>query len=142
MGAPHLNNVLAAIERDVAGADIAIMLDIDGYVAEGPGYNIMMAKDGVIYTPTTRNALPGVTLAALIELARRDGYTVIETDRMEVFDLCTADEFWTTSSMLFMLPVTEIDGRKIGDGKAGPIMMRLRQLLVEEMDKEVERFFG
>jgi branched-chain amino acid aminotransferase len=136
----YLNSVLGAIEVTASGANIGIATDNDGYVTEGIGYNVFIVKDGKLYTPpVTRDLLPGTTRAAIIEVARRDGYDVAEAD-FDVLALCSADEVFICSSMEFCGPVVEIDGRKIGDGKPGPITERTRELLVAELDREAKRF--
>jgi branched-chain amino acid aminotransferase len=137
--ANYLNIILASIERAATGADVGIMLDIYGNVAEGIIYNIFIVRHGVLYTPTTKNCLPGITRKTVIEIGKREGFQVIETD-LGIFDLCTADEVFITSSGYLCVSVLEVDGRTIGDGKTGPIASTLRQRLEEEMDKSAEEF--
>jgi len=132
------NEILGAIEVANAGADIGIMLDMNGNVSEGLGYNIFIVEDRVLLTPTEKNILAGITRKTVIEIARREGHEVIETD-FDVLHLYTADEAFSTSSALMILPIIEIDGRKIAEGVPGPITKRLTQLLYEEMDKEGEK---
>ncbi|MBI2847710.1 MAG: aminotransferase class IV [Chloroflexi bacterium] len=138
----YLNNILAAIERVRAGVGAAIMLDLEGNVVEGIAYNVFLVKGGVIFTPTTRNCLSGITRATIIELARKKGHRVTESDRMQVADLYLAEEVFVTSSGWLCQPLIEIDGRKVGDGKPGPITILLRRLLLEEMDRYADDFKG
>lgn len=133
------NEILGAIEVANAGADIGIMLDTNGNVSEGLGYNIFIVEDGVLLTPTEKNILVGITRKTVIEIARREGYKVIEAD-FDVYHLYTADESFSTSSAQMILPIIEIDGRMIDRGEPGSITKRLTQLLYEEMDKEAEKF--
>ena len=136
----YLQSVLGAIETTAAGADRGIAVDIDGYVCEGIGYNIFIVKDSVLYTPPlTRDLLPGITRQVIIEVAPKGGYKVIEAD-FDVLTMCSADEVFTCSTMELGSPIVEIDGRKIGNGKPGPITKKVGELILVEMDKEAERF--
>lgn len=121
----YLNNILAKIEAANAGAQEAIMLNNEGYVAECTGDNIFIIKDGKIYTPSTAlGGLPGITRSAVIELARKMGYTVEETFFTR-YDIYTADEAFLTGTAAEAIPVVELDGRAIGNGKPGPITQEL-----------------
>ncbi|MBI2854044.1 MAG: aminotransferase class IV [Chloroflexi bacterium] len=136
----YLNNILASIEKVHAKADAAIMLDIDGNVVEGISYNIFLVKNGVLITPTTRNCLAGITRAAVMDLARQQGIPVVESDSIQVADLYLADEVFATASAKICQPFIEIDGRKIGNGKPGPVTLKLRELLLAEMTKNAKTF--
>lgn len=121
----YLNSVLGAMEVTSTQADIGIAVDKDGFVTEGIAYNIFIVKNGVIRTaPVTRDILPGVTRAALIEIALAQGLTVKE-EVFDVYTLCAADEVFVTSTLELAVPVVEISGRKIGDGKPGPIARKM-----------------
>ena len=97
----YLSNVLARIEAIEAGVDDAIMLDYNDHVAECPGSNICVVKNGVLYSPFTANALEGITFQIVLKLATGNGYRVQEKD-MTPYDLYTADDFhlfyWARSS--------------------------------------------
>jgi branched-chain amino acid aminotransferase len=136
----YLNTILGAIEVSACGLDIGIAVNSQGYVTEGTAYNIFIAKDGALYTPPlTLDLLPGITREVIIEIARREGYQVFESV-FDVLNLCTADEVFFCSTVRLGGPVIEIDGRKIGDGKQGPITKRITELLLAEMDKEAREF--
>eukprot|EP00250_Pteridium_aquilinum_P006250 c16208_g1_i1 orf=156-1895(+) len=120
-----INNILAKVEGNLAGADDAIMLDIDGFVSETNATNIFMVKKGVVLTPHADYCLPGITRRTVIDLARDKGYTV-EERRISITELHTADEVWTTGTMGELSPVVEIDGRVVGDGRVGPITKKLQ----------------
>ena len=136
----YLSTVIGAIEVTATGTDLGICLDIDGFVAEGLGYNLFIVIDGILYTPPlSRDLLPGITREVIIEVARRDGYKVIEGD-FDAYTLCTADEVFICSSVEGGTPVVEVDGKKIGDGKPGPITRRIGELVLAEMDKEAAEF--
>lgn len=136
----YLNSVLGAIEISASGADLGIATDNDGYVTEGLTYNIFTVKDGTLHTPPLiRDLLPGITRQTVIEVARKAGYTVIETD-FDVLTMCSADEVFICSTIELGVAVVEIDGRNIGDGKPGPVTKRIGELILAEMDSEAERF--
>ncbi len=120
----YLNNILAKIEANVKGGDEAIMIDVHGNVSEGSGDNIFVIKNNRIFTPPHMNNLRGVTKAAAIELAVREGIEVLETN-LGLFDIYTADEVFVTGTAAEIAPITKIDGRVIGDGKPGKITRKL-----------------
>ena len=103
----------------------ALLLDPDGYVAEGTGSNFFLAKAGVLYTPEPRNILRGVTRASIMEdIAPRIGVKVVEKN-IEPYDVYTADEAFLTSTPFCLLPAVSLDGIPIGDGKPGRITQDL-----------------
>ena len=120
----YLNHVLMRLEANEAGADDAIELDMEGYVCEAPGYNVFMMKEGVLFTPAD-NILLGITRQTVLELAQAEGIQVTQ-GRIQPFDLYNADEVFLSSTAGGIFPVTQLDGRTIGDGKAGPVTMKLR----------------
>jgi branched-chain amino acid aminotransferase len=120
----YLNNILAKIEANAKGGDEAIMFDVHGNISEGSGDNIFVIKNGRIITPPTMNNLRGITRAAAIELARKKGIEVLETN-MGFFDMYTADEVFVTGTAAEIAPITKIDGRSIADGKPGKITKML-----------------
>lgn len=132
----YANLVLAKIEAMNAGADEAIMLDIHGFVNEGPGYNIFIASQGKLYTPPVENILVGITLESVFEIAKQEGIEVIET-RLVPYDLYTADELFLTSTAGGIIPVVEVDGRQVSSGKPGPITGRVHQRYFEMLEKGV-----
>jgi len=111
---------------DVVGEDNwALLLDPDGYIAEGTGDNIFIVRDDILYTPEPRNILRGVSRAYVMEeLASQLGLKVVECN-LEPYDFHTADEAFMTGTPFCMLPVTSLDGLPIGDGKVGPAFHRL-----------------
>lgn len=101
-----------------------ILLDINGNVAENKGGNFFIVSEGVLKTPTTRNALAGVSRATVLELARQLGISTQEVD-FQLYDIYTADEAFFTSTPYCMMPATRINGLPVGDGKVGTITQRL-----------------
>jgi branched-chain amino acid aminotransferase len=102
----------------------ALLLDPDGFVAEGTGSNFFIVSDGKLLTPEPRNILRGTRRGYLLELARKLGILTAETN-IELYDVINADEAFFTSTAFSMLPCTKINGLTIGDGKTGPVFKRL-----------------
>ena len=127
----YLNNILAKIEAIDNGVLEAIMYNQQGYVAEATGDNVFIVKDKVIYTPPVQSgSLTGITRQLVIELAEKQGYTVVEKN-LTRYDLYTAQEFFLTGTAAEVIGVVEIDGRKIGDGTPGPISKELKEKFFE-----------
>ncbi|HLB71288.1 MAG: branched-chain-amino-acid transaminase [Candidatus Methanoperedens sp.] len=126
----YLNNILAKIEANVKGGDEAIMIDVHGNISEGSGDNIFVVKNHRIFTPPAMNNLRGITRAAAIELALKEGIEVSEVN-LGFFDIYTADEVFVTGTAAEIAPVTKIDGRMIGDGKPGKISRKLMSAFKE-----------
>jgi len=136
----YLNTVLSAIEVTDAGVDIGIAVDRDGFVTEGIAYNAFMVKNGRLVTaPLDRDILPGVTRDVVLELAARNSIPVAER-LFDAYQLGAADEVFICSTLELAVPVVQIDGRPIGDGKPGPLTRRMGDLLIAEMDAEARRY--
>ena len=138
----YTNSQLAKMEAVLGGYDEALMLDINGYVSEGTGENFFMVKDGVLITPPPEaSILLGITRDTVIKLARDMGYTVIERfiSRAEVYG---ADECFFTGTAAEITPIVEIDGRKIGDGRPGPITRKLQAKYFEVVRGKDERYIS
>ena len=127
----YLNNILAKIEGTDAGTVEALMLNHKGEVAECTGDNIFILKNGVLKTPSPdAGILEGITRNAVLQLAREAGIPTQETTLIR-HDLYVADEMFLTGTAAEVVPVVSLDGRKIGDGKPGPITQRLLELFHE-----------
>jgi branched-chain amino acid aminotransferase len=121
----RLNFWLAEQEAKLVDADAAtLLLDLDGNVTEFSGGNILLVKDGSIFSPTTRNILPGISRQTVIELAHELGIPFVERD-LQVYDVCNADEALESTTPFCLMPVTRINHIPIGDGKPGPMCFRL-----------------
>ena len=125
-----INNILAKIEADVAGVDDALMLDLEGFVAETNATNVFVVRRGGLITPTADHCLPGVTRAAVIGLARDNGIPC-EVRRVSLSEVLSGEEMFTTGTMGELSPVLEVDGRGIGGGSVGPLTGRMRELYAE-----------
>ena len=121
----YLNLVLAKIEAKAAGADQALMLDVSGRVCEAPGFNVFVVNSTVLRTPS-RDILRGVTREAVMGFAPQLGYSAQQCD-LELYDAYTADEIFLTSTAGGLIPVVELDGRRIGRGEPGPIYRKLAE---------------
>jgi len=123
----YLNNILVKIQANLAGVGEAIMLNAQGYVAEGSSDNIFLVKDDVVYTPPAYvGALEGITRAAIMEICEREGI-VLKEEPFTLHDVYVADEVFFTGTAAEVIAVREVDGRIIGEGKAGPITTKLLQ---------------
>jgi branched-chain amino acid aminotransferase group I len=122
-----LNNILAAIEANVAGADSAIMLDIDGFVAETNDTNLFVVRDGQVLTPHADACLPGLTRRMILDICSAEDIPAAEC-RLSLTELYCADEVFTSGTMGELTPVLEADGRQIGDGSIGNLTKRLQGL--------------
>ncbi|NNE47748.1 MAG: aminotransferase IV [Rhodothermales bacterium] len=107
-----LNNIVAKIEANVAGADDAIMLDLNGFVAETNATNVFVVRRGHLITPTGDSCLPGITRGLVLRLARAHAIPVQERN-VSLTEVYTADEVFTTGTMGELSPVLEVDGRQI-----------------------------
>jgi len=122
-----LNNILAAIEANVAGADSAVMLDLQGFISETNDTNIFMVRSGTVCTPHADACLPGLTRQMVIDICREQSIPVTERN-LSLTELYTADEVFTTGTMGELTPVLEADGRVIGNGTVGETTRRLQKL--------------
>jgi len=122
----YVNSILAKREAKANGYDEAILLDPEGYVSEGTGENIFLVRKGRIKTTPLTSILEGITRNAVIELAREQGVPVVE-ERFTRDEMYIADEVFVTGTAAELTPVREIDHRKIGTGKPGPITAALQK---------------
>ena len=121
----YLNNILVKIQANLAGVGEAIMLNSQGFVAEGSSDNIFIIKRGIVFTPPCYcGALEGITRAAIIEICQKVGY-VIKEEPFTLHDVYVADEVFFTGTAAEVIAVREVDARIIGEGKAGPITTHL-----------------
>jgi branched-chain amino acid aminotransferase len=125
-----LNSILAKIQSNAAGADDALMLDSQGFVAETNATHVFLVHRGVVITPRTNACPEGITRATVLGLCRENGigHEVRDVSLTEVF---RADELFCTGTMGELATVSEVDGRTIGRGKMGPTTERLSQLFRE-----------
>ena len=118
-----INNILAKIEANHAGADDALMLDLNGFVSETNATNVFLIKRGAVLTPHADSCLPGITRGVVIQIARAEGIPLVERN-ISLAEVYTAGEMFTTGTMGELSPVLEVDGRRIGAGKRGELTER------------------
>jgi branched-chain amino acid aminotransferase len=132
----YANSILANMEATEQGYDEALLLDVDGFVAEGAGENLFVVKDNQIYEPEIASALIGITRATVHALARELGYTVI-SKRLTRDDIYIADEAFFTGTAAEVTPIRELDGRQIGAGRRGPVTTKIQSLFFDVVNGKV-----
>ena len=123
--ANYANSLLAKREALKDGYDEAMLLDTDGYVAEGSGENVFMVRKGVIKTPPLTSILEGITRDTIMQLAAERGMRLVE-ERFTRDELYVADEAFFTGTAAEITPIREVDNRRIGEGKPGPVTKELQ----------------
>ncbi|MCY3917650.1 MAG: aminotransferase class IV [Chloroflexi bacterium] len=130
-----INSILAKIQANAAGADDALMLDYQGYVAETNATHVFIAREGELQTSDTGSCPEGITRATVLEICERNeiAYKVKDISLSEAY---RADEMFCTGTMGELAPVVELDGRQIGDGEVGPMSRRLSALFRERTERD------
>jgi len=123
----YINSMMALQEALNDGYDEALLLDVDGFVAEGSGENIFIVRDGVIYTPELTSALEGITRDTVFNLADEVGLDIIEK-RITRDEVYVADEAFFTGTAAEVTPIRELDNRAIGNNGRGPVTEKLQSL--------------
>ena len=128
----YMNSMLALQEALRDGYDEALLLDAEGYVAEGSGENVFIVRDDVLYTPDLTSALEGITRDTIIRFAHDLGIEVKEK-RITRDEVYIADEAFFTGTAAEVTPIREVDGRVIGSGSRGPITERLQAMYFDQV---------
>ena len=128
----YINSMLALQEAMQDGYDEALLLDVDGFVAEGSGENIFIVRDGIIYTPELTSALEGITRDTIFALAAEAGYEIREK-RITRDEVYVADEAFFTGSAAEVTPIRELDNKTIGNAGRGPITETLQTLYFDQV---------
>jgi branched-chain amino acid aminotransferase len=126
----YANSILANQEAMEHGYDEALLLDVEGYVAEGAGENLFIVKNGRLYEPELTSALIGITRDSVTQLARDIGLEV-QTKRLTRDDVYIADEAFFTGTAAEVTPIRELDSRVIGAGKRGPVTEKLQSMFFD-----------
>ena len=126
----YINSILALREAMDAGFEEALLLDNEGYVAEGSGENFFLVRDGVLYTPELTSCLEGITRDSILRIAADQGLTVKEK-RITRDEVYIADEAFFTGTAAEVVPIRELDNRAIGNGVRGPITEKLQSIYFE-----------
>ncbi|AFT68928.1 Branched chain amino acid aminotransferase apoenzyme [Alloalcanivorax dieselolei B5] len=135
----YMNSMLALNEALSGGADEALLLDNEGYVAEGSGENVFLIRDKVLYTPELTSCLDGITRKTIIQLAEERGYKVREK-RLTRDEFYIADEAFFTGTAAEVTPIRELDGRIIGEGKRGPITEQLQAVYFDLVRGKLDEY--
>ncbi|MBI4357234.1 MAG: branched-chain amino acid transaminase [Gammaproteobacteria bacterium] len=135
----YLNSILALQEVTRDGYDEALLLDTEGYVAEGSGENFFLIRRGVLYTPELTSVLEGITRDTIMGLARDNGL-IVQERRMARDEVYIADEAFFTGTAAEVTPIREVDGRRIGEGQRGPITQKLQELYFEAVKGHASKY--
>ena len=128
----YINSMLALQEAFDSGCDEALLLDNEGYVAEGSGENVFLVQDGCLVTPELTSCLEGITRATVIDLAKELSLEVAER-RITRDEVYVADEAFFTGTAAEVLPIRELDGRQIGAGARGPVTEKLQSMYFDQV---------
>ena len=135
----YANSILANMEATEHGYDEGLLLDVDGFVAEGAGENLFMIKNDKIVEPELNSALIGITRESVIQLAADLGYT-INAKRITRDDLYIADEVFFTGTAAEVTPIREVDGRTVGSGKRGPLTEKLQSMFFDVVNGRSDKY--
>ncbi|MEX1670594.1 branched-chain amino acid transaminase [Zhongshania guokunii] len=135
----YINSMLALREALDSGCEEALLLDNEGYVAEGSGENVFIVRNGKIFTPELTSCLDGITRNTIFEFAKELGLEV-EEKRITRDEIYIADEAFFTGTAAEVLPIRELDGRVIGAGKRGPITTELQTMYFDQVKGRREQF--
>jgi len=135
----YVNSILAKKEVTAMGYDEALLLDTEGYICEASGENIFMVKDNVIKTPPPTAILKGITRDTVITIANDKGIKVVE-QRFTRDELYVADEAFFTGTAAEVTPIREVDDRKIGEGRRGPITEKIQSNFFDAVQGKEERY--
>ena len=137
----YVNSILASIEVKKMGGDEALLLDYEGYAAEGPGENIFMVKNGKMYTPLSGTILPGITRQSIIKIAR-DLNIETEEKKLTIEELQSADEAFFVGTAAEVCPIGEIDNAVINNGKLGEITKRIKEMYQKAITGKEEKYLN
>ena len=135
----YANSILAKTESERNGFQEAIMLDPQGYIAECTGENLFVVRNGTIYTPSTAPVLEGITRSSLTTIANDFGYEVKEVP-ISRDQLYIADEVFVCGTAAEVIGLSEIDFRKIGDGRTGPVTRKLQETYHDAIRGKVAKY--
>ena len=128
----YVHSIVALNEALENGFDEALMLDADGYVAEGSGENFFIVKEGVLYSPDLDSCLDGITRRTILELAEELGISY-EIKKLTVEDVLEADESFFSGTAAEVVPINSLDGNTIGTGDRGPVTERLQSIYFDQV---------
>ena len=132
----YVNSIMARYEATADGFDEALMLDNNGFVAEGTGENLFAVKNGVVKTPSVTNILPGITRRSVIEILAHEGVPVLQ-EQFARDAFYVADEAFMCGTAAEITPVAEVDRRTVGSGRPGPITQIVQRLYTDGVHGKV-----
>jgi branched-chain amino acid aminotransferase len=135
----YVNSIFASCEAKEKGYHEALLLDYEGYCAEGPGENLFIVKDGKLLTPELGNILPGITRRSIIEIAKNESIEVEET-KLKLEDVYNADEAFFTGTAAEVTVIESIDDKKIGNQAPGPVTEKLKGLFLDIVKGKNEKY--
>ena len=135
----YVNSILAVLELSGTKYHEALFLDFNGNVAEGPGENLFVVKNGAIFTPQLGTILPGITRATVMELARSLGFRITETN-LTLSDVYTSDEAFFTGTAAEVTPIRSVNDMVIGKGEVGPLTSGIRKLFFDVVHGRIKEF--
>lgn len=135
----YVNSIFASLEAKEKGYQEALLLDYEGYCAEGPGENLFIVKDGKLLTPELGNILPGITRRSIIEIAKNEGIEVEET-KLKLEDVYNADEAFFTGTAAEVTAIKSVDDKKIGKQSPGPVTEKLKGLFLDIVKGKNEKY--
>ena len=135
----YINSIFALREALDAGCEEALLLDNEGYVAEGSGENVFVVRDGTIYTPELTSCLEGITRDSIFKIAADLGYQIKER-RITRDEVYVADEAFFTGTAAEVVPIRELDGRAIGSGSRGPLTEQLQSIYFDTVRGRESRY--
>ncbi|MFT5482536.1 MAG: branched-chain amino acid aminotransferase [Halieaceae bacterium] len=135
----YTNSMLALQEALDSGCDEALLLDNEGYVAEGSGENVFIVRDGIIHTPELTSCLEGITRDTIFTLAAELGYEIKER-RITRDEVYVAEEAFFTGTAAEVVPIRELDGRRIGNGRRGPLTEQLQTMYFDQVRGRREQY--
>ncbi|MGB9609092.1 MAG: aminotransferase class IV, partial [Minisyncoccia bacterium] len=135
----YINSVLATLDAKKSGFEEAILLDYKGFIAEGPGENIFMVKNKIIYTPALGSILPGITRKTVINLARDFKIKLIEKN-IKPQEIKNADEAFFTGTAAEITPIYKIDNQVIGNGQVGEITNLIKNTYQKIVYGEIKKY--
>lgn len=135
----YVNSIFASCEAKEKGYHEALLLDYMGNIAEGPGENLFIVKDGKLSTPKLGNILHGITRKSIIDMAKNEGMEVKETD-LTLEDVYNADEAFFTGTAAEVTAIDSLDDKKIGEIAPGPVTSRLKELFTDIVHGKNEKY--
>lgn len=135
----YVNSIFASLEAKKEGYQEALLLDYKGNIAEGPGENLFIVKDGKLLTPPLGNVLPGITRKSIMQIAKDEGIKV-EEKILTKEDVYNADEAFFTGTAAEVTPIASLDGKKIGKAAPGPVTSRLKTIFLDAVHGKNKKY--